>query len=191
MKYAQLIKAIDSTNQQLLGRATAAVNHSLVIRNWLIGTYIVEFEQHGEDRAAYGSRLIPKLARDLQRRNRRGLSLTNLKSFRQFFQAYPQIGQTLSGFSLPSLRRPKSQTLSGFCQDLPPDFQMQQIQAEKARGLLADASHAVPTINQLDTESLLQFSWSKLLELIRIDEPLKRAFYESECVKGNWSVRQL
>ena len=43
MKYNQLIKAIDSASQQLLGRAAAAVNQSLVLRNWLIGAYIVEF----------------------------------------------------------------------------------------------------------------------------------------------------
>ena len=54
MKFLQLIKAIDSANRHLLGRTAAAVDQALVIRNWLIGAYLVEFEQNGEDRARYG-----------------------------------------------------------------------------------------------------------------------------------------
>lgn len=45
MKYTQILKAIDTTSQHLVGRAAAAVNQAFVIRNWLIGTYIVEFDQ--------------------------------------------------------------------------------------------------------------------------------------------------
>lgn len=77
MKYVQLLKAIDSTSQHLLGRAAAAVNQALVIRNWLIGAYIVEFEQNGEDRARYGSKLLDCLSRDLVNRGIEGLSSTN------------------------------------------------------------------------------------------------------------------
>ena len=55
MNYASLLKAISSTTAQLQSRAAAAVNQALVIRNWLIGAYIVEFEQNGKDRAKYGA----------------------------------------------------------------------------------------------------------------------------------------
>jgi hypothetical protein len=68
MRYTQLLKAIDATSQHLVGRAAAAVNQALVIRNWLIGAYIVEFEQHGEDRAKYGAKLLARLAGDLKER---------------------------------------------------------------------------------------------------------------------------
>ena len=74
MNYAQLVRAIDSASQQLLGRVAAAVNQSLLIRNWIIGAYIVEFEQNGEDRAKYGARLLPRLAVDLKNREVRGAS---------------------------------------------------------------------------------------------------------------------
>jgi hypothetical protein len=40
-------------------------------------------------------------------------------------------------------------------------------------------------------EHLLRLSWTHFIELIRIDDPLKRAFYEAECLEGNWSIRQL
>src|ERR1051325_1088723 len=96
MKYLQLIKTIDSANQLLLGRAAAAVNQALVIRNWLVGAYIVEFEQNGEDRARYGSELLEVLSRDLAGRGLQGLSTTNLKQSRQLYRAYPQIRQTVS-----------------------------------------------------------------------------------------------
>jgi predicted nuclease of restriction endonuclease-like (RecB) superfamily len=43
----------------------------------------------------------------------------------------------------------------------------------------------------LSTDSLRAFSWTHFLEFIRLDDPWKRAFYENECLKGNWSVRQL
>ena len=61
VRYTQLVKAIDAASQQLLGHAASVVNQSLVIRNWIVGAYIVEFEQHGEDRAKYGARLMRRL----------------------------------------------------------------------------------------------------------------------------------
>jgi hypothetical protein len=121
MKYKQLVTAIESANDHLVGRAVTVVNQSLVLRNWIVGAYIVEFEQHGEDRARYGERLLEKLVADLDHKKIQGLSLTNLKQSRQFFRLYPQIGQTLSDqfgklsslLSLPISRKgQKQQTLS-------------------------------------------------------------------------------
>jgi len=73
MNYAGLIKAINSATTQLQGRAAAAVNQSLIIRNWLVGVYVVEFEQNGKDRAKYGDRLLERLAGDLGKRKLKGL----------------------------------------------------------------------------------------------------------------------
>ena len=53
----------------------------------------MEFEQNGEDRAKYGETLLSELAKSL---NIKGLSNTNLKLARQFYNTYPQIGQTVS-----------------------------------------------------------------------------------------------
>jgi hypothetical protein len=66
MNYQQLVTAIDAATQSLLGRAAQAVNHALVLRNWLIGVHLVEFEQSGEDRAGYGEQLLSNLADDLR-----------------------------------------------------------------------------------------------------------------------------
>jgi predicted nuclease of restriction endonuclease-like (RecB) superfamily len=43
----------------------------------------------------------------------------------------------------------------------------------------------------LAPEELLRFSWSQLQELIRLTDPWKRAFYEMECLRSHWSVREL
>lgn len=54
MNFEQLATIITDTHQQLQQSAVKAVNQCQTMRNWLIGFYIVEFEQNGEDRAQYG-----------------------------------------------------------------------------------------------------------------------------------------
>jgi hypothetical protein len=71
------------------------VSVNLTLRNFVIGYYIVEYEQNGSDRATYGQKVIDNLAKKLFYIKR--MSKSNLKSFREFYLAYPQIGQTLSG----------------------------------------------------------------------------------------------
>jgi len=94
MRFKQLIAAIADTHQFFQTKAVLAVNQALTIRNWLIGFYIAEFEQSGTDRAQYGKRLMEKIAADTQ--HIKGMSLRNLKLFRQFYFAYPEIGQSLT-----------------------------------------------------------------------------------------------
>jgi len=195
MKYTQLVKAIDSASTQLLGRAAAVVNQSLVIRNWLVGAYIVEFEQNGEDRAKYGERLVATLANDLRKRGLRGFSLSSLKNYRQLYKTYPQIGQTLSGFSGSKLLSGKGQTVSGLFSgptglpQLPQPLSTES--STKTDAVAIRGTLSPELITPFSPQLVLQFSWSQLQELTRIDDPLKRAFYENECLKGNWSVRQL
>jgi hypothetical protein len=95
--YAKLVNAIGQVNTGMLTRAAVAVNQALVVRNWLIGAYIVEFEQNGADRAKYGARLLPTLAKDLRAQAIRGLGAEVLRTCRLFFLSYPGISQTLSG----------------------------------------------------------------------------------------------
>jgi hypothetical protein len=93
MNLKKLTNTIHDIHKELQSRAKSAVNISLTIRNWLIGFYIVEYEQHGEDRAKYGDKILNVLAEKVKTK---GLSLTNLKLNRQFYLAYPQIGQSLT-----------------------------------------------------------------------------------------------
>ena len=59
---------------------------------------IVEEEQHGQNRAAYGKEILQELSKYLSEKFGKGFSTTNLKQMRQFYTIYSQdqISQTLS-----------------------------------------------------------------------------------------------
>ncbi|MCP5526922.1 MAG: DUF1016 family protein [Verrucomicrobiales bacterium] len=205
MKYTQLLKAIDAASAHLLGRAAAAVNQALVVRNWLVGAYLVEFEQNGEDRAKYGDRLLARLSRDLNQRGVKGVSGDMLERMRRFFVCYPQVGEWISASAMrkspplpvlellpPSISASVMRKSAG---GLPPELPASVMTESLALDFLSTATPRVGKssagIAPLSANAVLRFSWTQLIELIRLDDPLKRAFYENECLKGNWSVRQL
>lgn len=96
LSYSELIASIGQTLEE--GRSTAlrAVNTSLVATNWRIGQHIVEFEQHGKERATYGDNLLNRLSQDLTLAYGKGFSRSNVAQIRQFYLRFPKI-QTLSG----------------------------------------------------------------------------------------------
>lgn len=99
MKFDQLITSLRELDSSLKKQAVQSANVGLTLRNWLVGAYIVEFEQNGEDRARYGLQLITTLAEELKIK---GLNPTNLELSRRLFLAYPTIPQTLSVDSIAS-----------------------------------------------------------------------------------------
>ena len=169
MNYSALLNTIQQTHTALQKQAISAINRTLTLRNWLIGYYIVEFEQKGEDRAAYGERLLQTLAENL---HVPGLSFRNLKLFRQFYQVYPQIGQTLSAQLDNTV----------FLLDDGPKIMEHTI---------GQTSAQLANVGVLPNVLINKLSFSHLVELLEIAEPLKRTFYEIECIKGTWSVREL
>jgi len=174
MKFEQLIKDIENIQKELLNRTAVQVNTNLSIRNWMIGLYIVKFQQHGEDRANYGDRLFEEMSIRLKRSRIKGLSSTNLKLCRQFYKVYPQIGIVTSRLLQDGniiLPKPIRQSLTD-------ELQNAVIHKEKSSS---------PDIKML----LKHLSFTHFAELVKIDTPLKRAFYEIEGIKGKWSVRQL
>ena len=97
-----MIQRFVSAGTYLQERAVVAVNRAATVRNWCFGVFIVEYEQNGEDRAQYGERLIERLSSSLTERGMKGVSVTALKLCRQFYLAYPEIGQTLTDqFEIP------------------------------------------------------------------------------------------
>jgi hypothetical protein len=93
MDFKSLVKLINETHNTLQRQAIKAINISLTLRNWLIGFYVVEFEQHGKDRAKYGIDLLGKLADSICIK---GLTSPELSRCRQFYKIYPHILGTLS-----------------------------------------------------------------------------------------------
>ena len=95
MNFESLVGRINLIQDALQAQAAHAVNLSLTARNWLVGYYIVEFEQHGEDRAKYGEKLLKQLANSL---NRRGLAERRLYEYRLTYQVYPQLGEVVAEY---------------------------------------------------------------------------------------------
>lgn len=87
----QLIDNVYKAHCQLQLNAQKAVNLNLTMRNWLIGCYIVEFEQNGEDRAKYGTRLLEEMAKRIKAKGMKGLDVRTLRSCRILYNTYPQI----------------------------------------------------------------------------------------------------
>ena len=93
--YQQLLSQIDQAYQQGQRKATQAVNAHMVDTYWTIGQYIVEFEQGGEAKAAYGKNLMDRLSRDLQQKYGKGFSRSNLSYMRRMYLYFP-IRETVS-----------------------------------------------------------------------------------------------
>ena len=95
MNFESLVGHINQVQDVLQAQAAHAVNLSLTARNWLVGYYIVEFEQHGEDRAKYGDKLINRLAKEI---NRKGFETRSLHMYRRIYLVYPQLGSEIESF---------------------------------------------------------------------------------------------
>ena len=65
-KYEKFLADIGLTIETARQNSVRANNTELGKANWEIGRHIVEFEQHGQERAEYGSELMAKLSKDLR-----------------------------------------------------------------------------------------------------------------------------
>lgn len=153
--------------------AARSVNALMTASYWEIGRRIVEFEQGGQERATYGQALLKRLAADLSARFGRGFSERNLEQMRLFYLAWSpeHISQTLSAKSAaPQI----SQTASG--ESAAPE----NLQTVSGQFLdLSKLAQAFP------------LPWSAYVRLLSVKNAQARAFYETEALRGGWSVRQL
>ena len=147
-----------------------AINRFATIRNYVIGFYIVEYEQHGNDRAKYGDRLLKRLAESV---NKRGINETILKNCRRFYLAYPQIKDYLTAVSPTASEKSlgKSPTASDKSSQISPT--------------------ALDKFITPGVEIVSKLSFSHIVEILTVDDPLARFFYEMECIRCCWSVKEL
>ena len=178
LNFESLVAEIEQTHSHFQQQAVKAVNISLTIRNYLIGFYIVEFEQNGEDRAAYGSKLLDSLAAKL---SIKGLVSAEISRCRQFYFCYPQILGALT----QEFKNLVPQHIFG---TLSQDSNM----GVEPSIIVSSTPQSTKSNLYVPGEKLLsKLSFSHLVELIKIQDHLKRTFYEIECIKGTWSVREL
>jgi hypothetical protein len=96
MDFDALVHTIAGLHRRFQTEAVKAVNIGLTLRNWMIGFSVKEYEQAGEDRAKYGSRLFEHLSRRLREQVDLSYHPRELRRCRQFYEAYPQIRGALS-----------------------------------------------------------------------------------------------
>ena len=177
--YSGLLDGVSDLLEAARRASARTVNAFMTATYWEVGRRIVEFEQGGAKRAVYGEQLLKRLASDLTARLGRGFSVQNIENMRLFYGVCgtKEISQTLSGkltLTLPaSSSTKKSQTLSGISQ--------------KPRG----TPQATP-FNLSDIARAFPLPWSHYVLLIRRSRsPEAFAFYQTEALRGGWSVRQL
>ena len=177
MNFESLVSHIDTVQHALQAQAAHAVNLSLTTRNWLIGYYIVEFEQNGEDRAAYGEQLLKKLELRL---NTKGLTERRFREFRRLYQVYPQLQSPVVQYivSHSEIRHTLSAEFVEPIRHTPTaELQNVDIQTENWQMPASKLFNKLP--------------YSHLKFISKIENPVKRSFYEMESMRGCWSAREL
>jgi len=184
----KLINQIHDADGTLKAEANNSVNRLLTIRNWLIGHYIVNYEQQGEDKARYGGKLLDILSASL---NIKGLSVTNLKLNRSFYLAYPYLREDVA-IELSKIPvgigsgKELEKNIIGIRQTLSDELK------KNVHGISQTASDQFQDIEiELSKQIINKLSFSHIILLIALDDRFKRAFYALHAIKGTWSVREL
>ena len=161
-----LVNDLRSIVSKARSKAFAAVNYSLVERNWRIGQRIVEQEQNGASRAEYGKHVIEVASAALTKEFGKGFSETNIMNFKKFYLKFKEltIPQTVS----EEFKKQKHQTLSDESSLLPQKGQTQSAQFE-----------------------LRLLPWSHYERLIRVEDKKAREWYAKEAFEQGWSFRTL
>ena len=161
-----LVNDLRSIVSKARSKTFAAVNYSLVERNWRIGQRIVEQEQNGASRAEYGKHVIEVASAALTEEFGKGFSETNIMNFKKFYLKFKEltIPQTLSEV----FKKQKHQTLSDESSLLPQKGQTPPAQFE-----------------------LRLLPWSHYERLIRVEDKKAREWYAKEAFEQGWSFRTL
>ena len=185
MNFEALVKHISTIQDTLQAQAAHAVNLALTARNWLMGCYIVEFEQNGEDRAAYGEQLLKKLE---QRLNVKGLNERRFREFRRLYLVYPQLKEPIAQYivSQSQIRHTLSAEFMEPIRRLPSAESATNIRRMPSAEL-NDAKRWMISADRLFN----RLTYSNLMLISTIDNPVKRAFYEMETIRGCWSYKEL
>ena len=157
-----LVNDLKTIVSKARSKAFAAVNYSLVERNWRIGKRIVEEEQNGASRAEYGKHIIEVASAALTEEFGKGFSATTLRVFRRFYLKFSnlQIQRTVSVEFNASIQQTPSEELSN------------NLQHVQKAGI-----HLLP--------------WSHYELLIRIEDKQARDWYAKEAFEQGWSYRTL
>lgn len=165
------LRGVSEVLERAQQRAKTAVNLAMVYAYYEIGRRIVEEEQGGAERAAYGKQVVRGLSVYLTHRYGRRYSVGNLELMRRFYKIY-------SVSKIPeTLFRKSAKTAS------------QTTGSELA--LLGNESRSQAAFFSFSQERPFFLSWSHYLKLMRIENEDERLFYEIEAAKNDWSLAEL
>ena len=176
--FNDLTSIIQTTHDAAQSSAVKAINRMQTMRNWLIGYYIVEYEQHGKDRAEYGTQLLKKLE---ERVNRKGMTRNTFQSARNFYRMYPQIIENFQ------INKSASMSCKSYM-DTTNSISNTESVDNQSDGICPTVSCKFQTSGKTIISRL---SYSHIYEIMKVSDPLARYFYEQECIKCTWSVREL
>ena len=176
--FNDLTSIIQTTHDAAQSSAVKAINRMQTMRNWLIGYYIVEYEQHGKDRAEYGTQLLKKLE---ERVNRKGMTRNTFQSARNFYRMYPQIIENFQ------INKSASMSCKSYM-DTTNSISNTESVDNQSDGICMTLSGKFQTSGKT---LISRLSYSHIYEIMKESDPLARYFYEQECIKCTWSVREL
>jgi Uncharacterized conserved protein len=160
--FDDLISVVKDIHLKSYHAAMKAVNRYATMRNWLIGFFIVEYQQKGRDRATYGEKLLKSLEESLRTR---GLNVTLFQNSRLLYILYPQLGDLFQINIQPTLSVKST------------SIEIQPTASVKFR------NNAEVLVSKL--------SFSHFCELVHISDDTTRLFYETECIRCGWNIREL
>ena len=159
--YSQIVDLLQSAQLQVI----RTVNQTMVVTYFEVGRMIIEEEQKGYQRAAYGKAILKELSTLLTKEFGKGFSKRNLEQMRKFYLVYT-----------------KTQTVSAL---------FQNADNKRITAINHESNTKVSESQNYSGKPNFNLSWSHYLTLIRIDNEDERKFYEIESAKNNWSVREL
>jgi len=163
VKVDALFEKIAGLIEESRKKVSSAINIAEVYTKYNVGRYIIEHEQEGKYKAAYGKQVLKQLSEKLTNRYGKGWSVETLTTTRKFYQTYSNSVNTV--YEIPAEAN-KSET-------------------SKIVNTVYDFQGTTPVTHKF------ALSWSHYLILMRISDANARSFYEIECAKQNWSVRWL
>jgi len=167
--YDHLLGGINELIATARQTSVRAVNAVMTATYWDIGRQVIEFEQGGKSRAAYGAGLLERLSADLIARHGRGFSVDNLERFRLLYLRFP-----LPEISATALRKSSRQVPTS---------------PKSATALRKSDPSIMAWIESLAAR--LPLSWSHYTRLLRLKSNEAFAFYHAEALRGGWKIKQL
>lgn len=182
LEFGKLLELFQQTQSTMQTQAARSVDTALVVRNWLFGWYIVEFENGGAERLElYGKKLIKKLSEKLMVTLGKGFSKRSLEQYRKFYLNYKEITQALPAQSLDSkkIQQALPVTSSRIGQTVPDQSLQSMFQTDILKEMVA----------KLTKRFFL--GWTHYVTLLAVKKAEERRFYEIESAENGWGYREL